>query len=174
MIRRSAPRSSLARVLGAAGLLLALCAAACVSSAAYRTGSTVYPPLPPNAPVAVYFDERDVGRPFQVVGEVDVDNPGKYQILTVQDAIPDLTSQAASIGANGIIVDSSGPVKSGIISTGVYARARAIRVLDAAPPGAVIVPVAPTSATVVMPAAPAPAVTVVAPAPPAGAVVPGQ
>lgn len=114
---------------------VALCSAACASSSATRVGEIAYPPLSPDAHVAVFFDEREVGRPFQVVGEVEVDNPGKYQVLTVHDAVPELSSRARTLGANGIIVDQSGPVKSGIVSTGVYARARAIRMVDAAPAG---------------------------------------
>ena len=124
---------SFASVLRAAGVALALSAAGCVSSAAIRSGGVAYAPLSPDAPVAVYFDERAVGRPFEIVGEVVVDNPGKYQILTVNDALPELSAQARTLGANAIIVDSSRPVKSGIISTGVYARARAIRVREAPP-----------------------------------------
>jgi hypothetical protein len=124
---------SLASILRAVGAALVLSAAGCASSAAIRTGGVAYAPLPSDAPVAVYFDERAIGRPFEIVGEVEVDNPGKYQILTVNDAVPELSARARSLGANAIIIDSSAPVKSGIISTGVYARARAVRVLDAAP-----------------------------------------
>ena len=124
---------SFASILRAAGVTLALSAAGCVSSAAIRSGGVAYAPLPTDAPVAVYFDERAVGRPFEIVGEVEVDNPGKYQILTVRDAVPDLCARARSLGANAIIIDSAQPVKSGIISTGVYARARAVRIPDAAP-----------------------------------------
>jgi len=116
--------------------LLALSVAACSSASAVRTGNVAYPPAAANAPVAVFFNERDVARPFQVVGEVDLDDPGKYQILTVKDAVPALSAQARTLGANGIIIDATTPVKSGVISTGIYARARAIRVLDAPPPGA--------------------------------------
>lgn len=151
--------------LFASAAAVAVSASACASSSAVPTGGVLYAPLPAAAPVAVFFDERAVGRPFQVVGEVEVVNPGKYQVLTVQDALPELSARARSIGADGIIVDSSVPVKSGIISTGVSARARAIRILDAAPAGAVIVPVATTGATVYGPPMPPPSPVAAAPQP---------
>ncbi|HEX3343004.1 MAG TPA: hypothetical protein VHS09_00475 [Polyangiaceae bacterium] len=124
---------SFASIFRVAGIALALSAAGCVSSAAIPSGGVAYVPLPPSEPVAVYFDERAVGRPFEIVGEVEVDNPGKYHILTVKDAVPELCARARTLGANAILIDSAQPVKSGIISTGIYARARAIRLADAAP-----------------------------------------
>ncbi|HEY1691644.1 MAG TPA: hypothetical protein VGG39_05765 [Polyangiaceae bacterium] len=122
---------SFASILRALGAALVLTTAGCASSTAIRTGGVAYAPLPSDAPVAVYFDERSIGRPFEIVGEVEVDNPGKYQVLTVQDAVPALSARARSLGADAIIIDASTPVKSGIISTGIYARARAVRLLDA-------------------------------------------
>ena len=118
---------SFASILRAAGAVLVLSAGGCASSAAIRTGSVAYAPLPSDAPVAVYFDERAIGRPFEIVGEVEVDNPGKYQVLTVNDAVPALSARARSLGANAIIIDSSVPVKSGIISTGASIRSGAGR-----------------------------------------------
>ncbi|HEY2457926.1 MAG TPA: hypothetical protein VGI13_11550 [Candidatus Acidoferrum sp.] len=44
-----------------------------------------------------------------------------------RNAIEPLKTKAREIGANGIIIDKSQPIKSGIISTGIYAEARAIR-----------------------------------------------
>jgi hypothetical protein len=41
-----------------------------------------------------------------------------------------LKTKAREIGASGIIIDKSQPIKSGIISTGIYAEARAIRLKD--------------------------------------------
>jgi hypothetical protein len=38
-----------------------------------------------------------------------------------------LKTKARKIGANGIILDKSQPIKSGIISTGIWVEARAIR-----------------------------------------------
>ncbi len=79
-------------------------------------------------PIAIYHSERDVPGHFDVVGIVTHNDPGKYQILTLQDAIPKLKEKARSLGANALIIDESRPVKSGIISTGIWVSARAIRV----------------------------------------------
>jgi uncharacterized protein YbjQ (UPF0145 family) len=62
-----------------------------------------------------------------VVGIISYDKPGKYRILSSGNAIEPLKEKARSVGANGIIIDKSNPIKSGIISTGIYVEARAIR-----------------------------------------------
>jgi hypothetical protein len=49
------------------------------------------------------------------------------KILTLDDATESLKEKAREVGANAIIIDKSQPVKSGIISTGNYLAARAIR-----------------------------------------------
>jgi hypothetical protein len=69
-----------------------------------------------------------VKEPYEVVGIISYDNPGKYQVLSLGDAIEPLKTKAREIGANGIIIDKSQPVKSGLISTGIYVEARAIRI----------------------------------------------
>jgi uncharacterized protein YbjQ (UPF0145 family) len=48
--------------------------------------------------------------------------------MTLDDAIFDIKSKARSLGANGIIIDESTSTKSGIVSTGISVRARAIRI----------------------------------------------
>jgi hypothetical protein len=42
------------------------------------------------------------------------------------------TEKARAVGGNAIIIDKSHPIKSGIISTGIYVEARAIRLKAAA------------------------------------------
>jgi hypothetical protein len=102
--------------------------AACTSSSVIPTGDHTYPALAGNAPVNVYASEKDVPPGFEVVGIIDYMNPGKYQVLSLQDATPELQSKARTVGANGVVVDGMDPVKSGIMSTGIHVRARAIRV----------------------------------------------
>jgi hypothetical protein len=93
-----------------------------------RFQSTVsYTPRPPNSEVVVFTDASQIKEPYDVVGIISCDNPGKYQILTLGDAIEPLKTKAREIGANGIIIDKSQPIKSGFISTGIWAEARAIR-----------------------------------------------
>jgi hypothetical protein len=82
--------------------------------------------LPPGSQVQVFSDEKQISGPYTVIGLVSYSNPGKYQILSLSDAIPELKEQARKAGANGIIIDESHVIKSGIISTGIGVTGRAI------------------------------------------------
>jgi hypothetical protein len=93
-----------------------------------RIGSETFPPLLETANVFVYSNQSEVRRPFVAIGIVSYTDPGKYQVLTLDDAIPKLKAKARSIGANGIIIDQNIPIRSGIISTGISVKARAIRI----------------------------------------------
>lgn len=88
----------------------------------------MYPPLGIGDEVMVFSSAGEVTPPFETVGIISHTDPGKYQILTLADAIPHLKAKARSIGAKGIIIDQAMPVKSGIISTGISVTARAIRI----------------------------------------------
>jgi hypothetical protein len=107
--------------------LVALTFAACASSSVEKIGTVSYAPLPPGSEVAVFTAESQIKQPFDVVGIISYDNPGKYQILSLGAAIAPLKEKARAVGGNAIIIDKSNPVKSGIISTGIYVEARAIR-----------------------------------------------
>jgi hypothetical protein len=111
------------------GLLIfaALFFVGCASSSVQRIGTVSYTPRSPDSEVVVFTDTSQVKEPYDVVGIISYDNPGKYQILTLGDAIEPLKTKAREIGANGIIIDKSQPIKSGFISTGIWAEARAIR-----------------------------------------------
>ena len=52
---------------------------------------------------------------------------GKEPDASLGNAIEPLKEKARSVGANGIIIDKSNPIKSGMIFTGIYVEARAIR-----------------------------------------------
>jgi hypothetical protein len=108
-------------------VLASLFLAACASSSVERIGTASYSPQPPNAEVFVFTDASQVKEVYEVVGIISYDNPGKYQVLSLGDAIEPLKTKAREIGANGITIDKSQPIKSGFISTGIYAEARAIR-----------------------------------------------
>jgi hypothetical protein len=101
---------------------------ACATSSITRVGAVRLESLPSTAEVVVFSSERDVGEPFNVLAILDYNNPGKYQILSLEDAVPKLKADARQVGANGIIIDTVNPVKSGFISTGIHVSARAIRV----------------------------------------------
>ena len=101
---------------------------ACVSAGVIPIGSNTLSPLPPSSPVYVYSSEKEVTTPFKVIGIISYSNPGKYQILSLADVIPDLKDQARKAGANGIIIDETHVIKSGIISTGIGVTGRAILV----------------------------------------------
>jgi hypothetical protein len=97
------------------------------SSSVERIGTTYYSAVPANAPVVVFTDANQIKVPYEVIGIVSYDNVGKFQVLTLGNAIEPLKEKAREIGANGIIIGNTRPVKSGIISTGIYAEAQAIR-----------------------------------------------
>ena len=76
----------------------------------------------------MFSSEAEVKQPSEPVAIISYINPGKYQVLTLQDAIPELKRKARGVGANAIIIEQTRETKSGIISTGVAVTARAIRV----------------------------------------------
>jgi hypothetical protein len=111
-------------ILLALGLILIT---SCVSSSVTKIGTGAYAPLASGTEVAVFTSESQINQPFEVVGIISYDNPGKYQILNLGSAIEPLKQKARAVGGNAIIIDKSHPIKSGIISTGIYVEARAIR-----------------------------------------------
>jgi hypothetical protein len=106
--------------------ILTVILTACVSAGVTPIGSNTFTPLPPGSEVLVFSAENQVTVPYKVVGLISYSNPGKYQILSLADVMPDLKEQARKAGANGIIIDESHVIKSGIISTGIGVTARAI------------------------------------------------
>ncbi len=100
--------------------------AGCASASVTPVGNHVLHPLPPNAPIEVYLEEKDAPAPFDTVAILSYTNPGKYQVLTLGDAIPALKEQARKAGADGIIILNYRTIKSGIISTGLGVEAKAI------------------------------------------------
>lgn len=102
-------------------------ACGCTSVSATPVGGQVFAPLPATQTIIVFSREADVQGPFEVLAIIDYNNPGKYQVLSLGDAVPTLKDEARSVGANALIIDEANPVKSGIISTGIHVLARAIR-----------------------------------------------
>jgi hypothetical protein len=100
---------------------------ACASESVQKIGAATYAPLPSTQDVLVFTAENQIKQPFEVVGIISYDNPGKYRILSLGNAIEPLKEKARQVGGNAIIIDKSQPIKSGIISTGIYVEARAIR-----------------------------------------------
>lgn len=111
-------------------VLAAALLSACVSSGIIPVGSTApLQPLPPAADVFIYLSEKEIAIPFKVLAIVTYSNPGKYQVLSLADAIPELKAQARKAGANGLIIDESHVIRSGIVSTGIGVSARAIQLV---------------------------------------------
>jgi hypothetical protein len=99
---------------------------ACASSSSQRIGQSSYPSQPDTAEVLVFTSDTQIKEKYETIGIISHNNPGKYQILTIEAAIDPLKQQARRLGANAIIIDKSYPVKSGIVSTGIDAEAGAI------------------------------------------------
>ena len=102
----------------------------CANGSINRIGQNSYPRLNNNENVLLFTADNQIKDKYEVIGIISYNDPGKYQILTLADAIGPLKKMARWIGANAIIIDKSQPVKSGIISTGIYVEARAIRLLS--------------------------------------------
>jgi hypothetical protein len=110
-------------------IMVAMCGllVACASVGAHRIGSSSYPPLADGAGVSVFTEESQMRGKYEVVGVISYSNPGKYQILNLEDAMEPLKSKARELGANGVIIDKTDTIRSGLISTGISVEARAIR-----------------------------------------------
>jgi hypothetical protein len=100
----------------------------CATGEVIPIGSNTLNPLPNGSPVNIYSSEQDIKAQFKVIGLLSYTNPGKYQILSLADVIPDLKEKALTAGANGLIIDETHPIYSGIISRGIGVSGRAILV----------------------------------------------
>jgi hypothetical protein len=92
-----------------------------------KTGTAGYAPLSPTADVAIFTAESQVGQLFELVANISCTDPGKYAVLTLSNSFEPLKATAREVGANGVIIDTSSQVISGIISRGISVDARAIR-----------------------------------------------
>lgn len=106
--------------------VLAILLTACVSAGVTPIGLNTFAPLSAGSEVQVFSAENQITGQYEVIGLISYTNPGKYQILSLSDVIPDLKGQARKAGANGIIIDETHVIKSGIISTGIGVTGRAI------------------------------------------------
>ena len=97
----------------------------CANGSINRIGQNSYPRLNNNENVLLFTADNQIKDKYEVIGIISYNNPGKYQILTLESAIEPLKEKARQIGANAIIIDKSQPVKRGI-----YVEARAIRLLS--------------------------------------------
>lgn len=113
-----------------AGITSILCIflVACAHTGSQKIGQSSYSPLPDNENVFVFTSESQIKDKYEVVGIISYNNPGKYRVLTLESAMEPLKEKARQLGANAIVIDKSQPVKSGIISTGIYVEARALRI----------------------------------------------
>jgi len=111
-----------------ASVLVAIILVGCASTSITMVGDNRYPPIPVNEKVLVYNSEADVNHPFEIIGIINYNNPGKFRVLTLEDAMPVIKAKARSIGANAIIIDVSRPIKSGMISTGIWVSVHAVRI----------------------------------------------
>src|SRR5262245_56506979 len=124
-LERLVPSATLVLVLSLYALLVS-----CTTTSVTPTGSSHYPPLPATASVAVFLNADEIKTSFETLGLIDHSNLGKYQKLTLDDAIPALKEKARVLGANAIIVDEVSTIYSGFVSRGVSVKARAIRVRE--------------------------------------------
>lgn len=116
--------------------------ASCASSTVTKTGAASYAPLSPTSDVAIFTAESQVAQQFELVANISYTDPGKYAILSLSDSFESLKAKAREVGANGIIIDNSSQVISGIISRGISVQARAIR-LPGPPAAAAAAPAGP-------------------------------
>ena len=104
-----------------------LLSAACTAT----TGVTMLSPMPEAVPaesIRVFLPSA-LPDSFVVIAVLDYANPAKYQVLTLEDVLPDVKREALKVHANGLIVDRVKQVPSWPVgSIGITVRARAIRV----------------------------------------------
>jgi hypothetical protein len=108
-------------------LFVSLALAGCASTTVIPTTTSPVQVPPPTQEVSIFFNESEVKVPFTVLGTIHHADPGKYQRLDLNDAIPVLKDKARAIGANGVIVDKQEQTVSGIVSRGIDVIARAIK-----------------------------------------------
>ena len=102
----------------------------CASTGVTPVGEAKLSPAAPGAAVYVYTSEKDIQKPFRIIGLVSYTNPGKYQVLSLSSVMPELQAEARKAGANGLIIDESHSIKSGFVSTGIGVTGRAIVVSE--------------------------------------------
>lgn len=107
--------------LVAASLVLAGCASTTVTPSAWTAER------PHTGDVAVYHIDSEVKVPFKIIGKVNHSDPGKFQRLDINDALPIIKEKAAQMGGNGVIIDHEGVIYSGLISRGIDVTARVIK-----------------------------------------------
>ncbi|MGV8059213.1 MAG: hypothetical protein AB2L12_14505 [Smithellaceae bacterium] len=100
---------------------------ACTTISVNTKDQSSYPPLKENAEISVFTDENQIIEKYKVVASLYYDNPALNQIVTLDSAIGPLKEKAGELGCNAIIIDKYDAIKQGIIFTGIYIEARAIR-----------------------------------------------
>ena len=91
-----------------------------------KVGSSSYPSLTPYDSVLVFSTDNQVKGPFEVIAVIEFSNFGKYRRLELVDALEPIREAARGIGANGVIIDKTDTIYSGIASRGISVEARAI------------------------------------------------
>ena len=118
--------------LGAGLLFVLLLLAACADPTIHPVGAAHYEPLPPGSVVRVFLAESDVHQPFAVVAVIRTTRKDKSQTPELDDVIPEIQEKARTVGADGVIIDATDPVRSHILTMGITVSARAIRLEPAA------------------------------------------
>ena len=110
---------------------LVLFSSGCATVSVQRVGTTNKSSFTQSSQkILLYTNDNQIKKEYEVLGIISYNNPGKWQVLTLSDAIEPLKNKARQLNANAIIIDRSDPIKSGIISTGIYVEARAIYVSE--------------------------------------------
>jgi putative oligomerization/nucleic acid binding protein len=122
-------------------LALATVLAGCAS--VEMVGTASYAPLTSSSDVAIFTAESQVNQTYETLANISYSDPGKFQQLSLSSAFEPLKAKAREVGANGVIIDKSDQIVSGIFSRGISVRARAIRLPTA--PSAAASPVTPAS-----------------------------
>ncbi len=79
------------------------------------------------APIQVFANDAQIPGPYQVMANIHLVDPGKYQDLSSNDAIAAGKEEARKVGANAIVIDKYDTIHSGIFSRGYELYARALR-----------------------------------------------
>jgi hypothetical protein len=121
----------------AVGVLALATFAACARTSLTPVGESQYAPIAPEQAVAIYAIDGQVGSAFKVVALVTYVNPGKYQLLTLEDAMPELTAKARAagpMGSSSTTPRQSGRASSARVSASAPARSGSATSLPQSPP----------------------------------------
>lgn len=77
--------------------------------------------------VEIFYDVDEIKRPYVVFAHINHLDPGKFNRINLGDVLPILRKKGRELHADGVIIDNTKEWRTGLLSTGIILRTRAIR-----------------------------------------------